>query len=95
MLIQMHVRIQMLLKPSQNEDVACCTQLHTDDMLDDKHTCTAKSTLKLPTDVRYGVPPLTFPETLISLSELRAALNLLLLVPRATVMEVSTSLQCP
>ena len=60
--------------------------------LEQKLTSMRMSTSKLPTEVRKGWPPLTVPETLISRSEFKAALKLLLLVPRATVMEVSTSL---
>ena len=56
------------------------------------HTSIAKSTSKLPTAFRKGAPPLTVPDTLMSRSELMAALNLLLLMPSATVMEVNTSL---
>lgn len=50
------------------------------------------STLKLPRDVRKGLPLLTVPETAMSPSLFKAALNFVLLVPKATVMEVNTSL---
>ena len=51
------------------------------------------STSKLPTLLRKGWPALTMPETLMSRSLFREALKRVLLVPRATVIEVNTSLQ--